>query len=437
MNLATGISKARSALAAWIAPSSRASKEPGVSLTSSDAERYFGIKGATASGVEVSETTALGLSTYYACIRNIADDTSKCAMLVGAYDGDGKKMLPDHDVAYLFNIAPNPETTPKIFREFLVASAVGWGNGCAEIQWRGNGRPGALWPLLPQHLSIRRVDGRLVYVYRGRTISAENVFHVPGFSFNGVTGQSIASIARESLGGAMAAEKFGQNFFGNAARPSGALGAPGPLSDKAYNRLKASLENEQGGILNAGRPLLLEEGLKWDPFAIPPNDAQFLETRGFNVPEVCRWFRMPPHKVADLSKAHFANIEHQSIEYVQDCLVGWMMRVEQEIQRKLLQNSRLFARHDLGSLLRGDMKARFESYAIGRQWGLLTTNMCLRYENLDPIGPEGDVFLVPVNMANAKTLLAPPKPAEPKPAPAAPEPGPEDPAKSDTIPSGG
>lgn len=407
----------------------RAQIGAGVSITSEEAARYFG-GAATISGMAITEQSSMTISTFYACVRNIADDTSKCSIIVGRKQADGsREILEEHPLSYLLNVAPNPEMGAKVFRETLIAHAASWGNGYAEIQWRADGEPGAIWPLDPSQMVVRRSGGALRYFYSGRPVDAANLIHVPGLGFDGRIGYSVARIARESLGQVMATEQFGAAFFANGARPSGAMKHPGKLSDPAYARLKESLSDEHGGVMNAGRPLLLEEGMEWSPMTVPPEEAQFLLTRQFNVPEVCRWFRMPPHKVAHLLNATFSNIEHQSIEYVVDCLHGWFVRLEQELQRKCLgKDRRLYVKHNVNSLLRGDVKSRYEAHAIGRQWGWLSANDVLRLEDQDPIEEGGDIYLSPSNMIDSRKLEAE-DPEDPEdPAPTDPAADPIDPA---------
>lgn len=405
----TGVlSRVRSAFAALFEP--RARVLPSYAPSSDELAELFG-HGATPSGVWVSDRVAMQIGTVYACVRNIADDVSKCSIVVGERaDDGGRRIIRTHPIHRLLNVESNPEMTAKVFRETIIAHAVLTGNGYAEIQWLGNGLPGALWPLDPAKMRvIRESSGApLRYVYEGRDVGAENVLHIPGLGYDGRVGYSVVAMARDALGSVIATERFGASFFANGARPSGTLTHPGHLSDKAYANLRRSFEERYQGSGNAGKPLILEEGMKWESMSIPPEDAQFLATRQFQVPEICRWFRMPPHKVADLSRATFANIEHQSIEYVTDCLLGWFIRFEQEVGRKIFgASSRMYIHHNANSLLRGDAKTRYEAYGVGRQWGWFSANDIRRLEDMDPIGDDGDVYLVPLNMRSAAEAAAP------------------------------
>ena len=404
------LSRARAWLAGRIEP--RAVKYGAVPAHSDGAAGYFGPP-ATTAGVWVDERTALQVGTFFACVRNIADDTSKCSMVIGERLPSGeRRIVRDDPLHHVLNVEFNPEMCAKVGRETIMAHAVSWGNGYGEIQWRVDGRVGAIWPLTPDRMVVRRGPNGLEYIYDGKPIDAANVVHIPGLGWDGRVGYSPARLARESLGSVIATERFGAAFFNNGARMSGALLHPGKLSPGAMRNLRESFDEMHTGPYNAGRPIVLEEGMKWEQLSVPPEDAQFLLTRQFQVAEICRWFRMPPHKVADLARATFSNIEHQSIEYVTDCLLGWMIRAEQEYQRKCCRGRpNMFVKHNVNTLLRGDSKTRFESYAIGRQWGWLTVNNILRLEDMDPIGPEGDVYMVPANMLSADALTRPAEPA--------------------------
>lgn len=364
-------------------------------------------------GVDITPMTALSVSTYYACILIISEDVAKLPITIVRDTADGKKeRLSQHPVHRLLNVAPNPEMTPMSFRSAITAHILGWGNGFAEIIRLGNGRPAELWPMMPDRTVVRRASsGEIVYDYtrkdgRRVTLASEDVLHIPGLGFDGIMGYSPISLARQSLALAAAAEKYGASFFGNSSLPKGILEHPAKLGKTSGKNLRDSWEENYRGPGKANRIGILEEGMKFHAISVPPEEAQFLETRQFQVPEICRWFRISPHKVADLSRATFSNIEHLAIEHVTSCLGPWFVRWEQEIRRKLfMQTERdLYASHNTAALLRGDLKSRYEAYAIGKQWGWFSTNDILRKEDENPI-EEGDVYLVPGNMLNAKAIV--------------------------------
>lgn len=370
-------------------------------------------------GVEITPNSALSISTYFACILVISEDVAKLPISIIRNLTDGKKeRLNQHPVYRLLNVEPNPEMTPISFRAAIMSHILGWGNGYAEIVRLGNGRPAELWPMKPDRTApLRLADGSIAYDYtrdNGNRVRlpAENVLHIPGLGFDGIMGYSPVSLARQSLALSAAAEKYGASFFGNSSMPKGILEHPGKLGKQAGKNLRESWESNYRGPANANKVGILEEGMKFHAISVPPEDAQFLETRQFQVTEMCRWFRMAPHKIGDLSNAHFSNIEHSAIEHVTGCLHPWFVRWEQEIARKLFMGSErdLYAAHNTAALLRGDLKSRYEAYAIGRQWGWHSVNDVLRKEDENPI-EEGDVYLVPDNMSNAKAIV---KQTEPK-----------------------
>ncbi len=404
--------------------------------------------GTSKAGMTVTGDTALGLSTVWSCVRILSEDIAKLPIRI-TRDLDGTyEVLPRHNVKVLFNRAPNEESTAMVVREFLIANTLLWGNGFAEILRDAAGRPVGLFPLRSTGMTIKRVGGRLAYVYtstsgKTATLDADDVFHLRGPTKDGVVGYSLITMARESFGAAMAAERFAALFWSNGGRPSGLLKHPGKLGEQAIKNLRESWVERYGGP-NAHKPAVVEEGMEWVPLTMPMEDAQFLETRQFSVPEICRWFRVPPHKVSDLSRATFSNIEHQSQEYVNDSLMGWITRFEQESEKKLLlpSESDLRVRHVTAAMLRGDLKSRYEAYAIGRQNGWRTVNDVLRLEDEPTIGTEGDQRMVPSNMTTPERLGKAPltaaadKPAAPAPA-AEPAPvrsaAPADPSSNNTV----
>lgn len=378
-------------------------------------------------GITITESTALQISTVFACVRNLSDDVAKLPIvLYRDGSGRGRERLAAHPLARVL-ARPNPEMTAFDFRSTLTSHAVAWGNGYAEIVRLGNGRPAELWPMLPENVQVvRENSGAIVYIYSnpytGRQVRlpSDDVLHIKGLGYDGLIGYSPVALARRTLAITAAAEKFGASFFGNSSMPKGVLEHPGVLGDEGQKNLRRSWEEVHRGVQNANRIAILEEGMKFNPITIPPEDAQFLQTRQFQVPEICRWFRMPPHKVADLSRATFSNIEHSAIEYVGDTLLPWLIRWEQEIARKLLMltETTIVVEHQTAALLRGDLESRYKAHAIARQWGWASPNDVREIEGLNPIDEDagGDVYLVPANMANAETFVNPPEPA-PSPAP--------------------
>ena len=364
----------------------------------------------TAAGINISNDSALQLSVVFACIRAISEDVGKLPFkLYKSLQPRGKKELPKHPVYRILHDAPNPETTAMNFRRTLTGHAIGWGNGFAEIERELDGTPKYLWPLRPDRIIVWRLDdGRIWYEVKtddGRSawLRDDNVLHLPGFGFDGLVGYNVIRYARECLGAAAATQKFASTFFGNGVRSSGILEHPNELSKEAQARLRAAFEQYQGPQ-NANRLMILEEGMKYTTTSIPPEEAQFLETRQFSVAEICRWFRMPPNKVADTTRAQgWSTLEQTNTDYVVDTLMPWLICWEQEIWRKLLapkeQKDGTFAKHTVNGLLRGDIAARKDYYTAGRNGGWLSANDIRELEDMNPLPDDaGDIYLAPLNM---------------------------------------
>jgi len=368
----------------------------------------------TDAGVSINNNTAMQISTVFACIRIISEDVGKIPLQVFRKEKNGRQRDDSHPLNNIFNNNPNPEMTAMSFRQTLMGHVLAYGNGYAEIVRDATGQVAALWPLLPDRVTPKRdSNGLLYYEYKNvdgttTSLSQSKIFPIPGFSFDGIQGYNVIHYARQSLGLARAAERFGAKFFGNGAKSTGVIEVPGRLTEKAFKNLKTSVEQQISGD-NIHRMLLLEEGAAFKPVSLSPEDSQFLETRQFSIPEVCRWFRMPPHKVADLSRATFSNIEHQSLEYVSDTLMSWFVRWEQAISRSLLtpqeRQAGLYLKHNANALLRGDIQARYNAYGRGINDGWLLRNEARELEELNPL--DGlDEPLVPLNMGGASQVPA-------------------------------
>lgn len=387
--------------------------------------RTVGEGARTASGVVVTEHNALTLSAVWAAVQVISGSIASLPLhLYKRLPNGGKERMTDHPLYRILHDQPNSEMTSMVFRETLQGHVLTWGNAYAEIERLNSGQVGALWPLTPDRVNPDRVrsTGQLVYdVWNAsgsnRTFRAEQILHLPGLGWDGTKGYSVIGMARESLGLMKAAEKFGAEFFARGARASGTFEHPQRLTEPARKHLEDSLQN-----LEAHRFAILEEGMKLNRWTIPPDDAQFLETRVFEVAEVARWFNITPHKLADLSHATFSNVEHLGLDFVVSTLRPWLVRWEQEIKRKLvapLEQRQQFAEHLVDGLLRGDIASRYNAYAVGRQWGWLSVNRILELENMNPIGTQGDVYLMPTNMmpADKADQIQPPGSGQPAPAP--------------------
>lgn len=376
--------------------------------------------GTTASGESVNEATAMGLAAYYAAIRAISEDVAKLPLPVyKRLTPQGKERDTTHPVYTLLNKQPNPDMTAISFRQTLMQHALGWGNGYAEIIF-GTGRiPIRLNILEPIHVrpeynvgraltSPTGLQYRIIDVTSVRIVYPENMLHLPGLGFDGVCGYSVARLAKESLGLALATQKSGAALFGAGSRPGGTLTHPGHLSDEGHERLRTEWERTHGGgAKNAHRTALLEEGVKFESVATVHKDSQWIEARQFSIEEIARWFRMPPHKLQHLLRATFSNITEQAIEYVVDCLQSWLIRFEQEVNRKLFtrHEPNLFVEHLIDGLLRGDPKARNEAYEIQRRNGIINADEWRARENMNPLPDgQGQVYIVNAAMVSLDTM---------------------------------
>lgn len=370
----------------------------------------------TTAGENVSHETALTLSAYWACLRVISEDVAKIPLHVyRERPGGGKDKATDHPVYRLLHRAPNPDMTPMALKETMVSWAQAWGGGVAEIERRA-GRPAALWPIHPSRVRIDRDEKRRLWYFikseidggtREVAIPARNILHIHGLGPNGVTGYSVLQMAAESIGLGLALQRFGSAYFGNGTAAAGVLKHPNTLSDEAIKHLRETWAEKHSGPENAHKPMILEEGMEWHTISVPPEQAQFLESRKFTAPEMCRWFRLAPHKIQDLERATFSNIEDQSLNHLGDALDPWLVRFEEECNRKLFLDSEadLFVRFNRNSTMRADHDKRSSFY--DRMWkiGALSQNEIREFEDMNPID-DGDTYYIPTN--NMAPAGAPP-----------------------------
>lgn len=370
---------------------------------------WWGTGNDTTAGVSVTVDTALGYAAVLGCVRILAESVASLPLVMYERTADGKRRAMNHPLYTLLHDLPNPEMTSFQLREVLMGHLALWGNAYANAVWSNGGQVLELWPLRPDRMRVARENGQLRYYYRvaagsqEQLIPTREILHVAFFSQDGVTGISPLRLFREAVGLGLAAQEFGARFFDNDARPGGVLQHPNVLSDSAYDRLQQSWESRHGGLSRSHKMAILEEGMSYQEIGIPPEDAQFLETRKFQVTEIARIFRIPPHMLADLDRATFSNIEHQSIEFVMHTLRPWLVRWEQAISRDLLtapERRTYFAEFLVDGLLRGDTQSRYQAYAVGRQNGWLSANDIRRLENMNPVD-NGDIYLVPLNMIPA------------------------------------
>jgi HK97 family phage portal protein len=352
-------------------------------------------------GKSVSPQSALGITAVYACVRNIAEDTATLPLITYRRLQRGKERAPDHPLYPLLHDMPNPEMTSVEFREALMGHVLTWGNGYAEIVWDAAGRVEELWPLRPDMVRPNRREGRLVYEvnvpnFQPGVLPASRVLHVRGLSYDGLKGYSPITLAKETLGLALASEEYSARFFANGAVPDIVLTAPKALSADAAKKLANSWQLLHGGLSMAHRIAVLEEGLSVEKVGIDPKDAMMIDAMKLTDERIAQLYRMPPHKIGILEHATFSNIEHQGIEYVTDTLRPWLVRLEKVIFRSLLtpaERQTYFVEHLVDGLLRGDAKTRAESLATQRQNGIISANEWRAIENMNPY-EGGDEYLV-------------------------------------------
>lgn len=374
--------------------------------------RYFFLYGHTTAGKNVNEMSAMQMTAVYSCVRILSEAVAGLPLQLYRYnDNGGRERALDHPLYRLLHDEPNPEMTSFVFRETLMSHLLLWGNAYAQIVRNGRGDVLGLYPLMPNKMKVDRDNkGNLYYEY-SRTSEDSNtlgkqqkvilrpsdVLHIPGLGFDGLVGYSPIAMAKNAIGLALATEEYGAKFFANGAAPGGVLEHPGVVKDP--QKIRDSWNSAFQGSANAHKVVVLEENMKYQPIGISPEQAQFLETRKFQINEIARIFRVPPHMVGDLEKSSFSNIEQQSLEFVKYTLDPWVVRWEQSMTRVLLLDSekpRYFIKFNLDGLLRGDYQSRMNGYAIGRQNGWMSANDIRELENLDLIPDEegGNLYLI-------------------------------------------
>lgn len=383
------------------------------------------------SGENVTEQTALTYSAVWNAVSLISGTIGALPLHLMQRKDKSKRIADDLPAYRVMHDQANPYMTAMAFREAMTAHILTWGNCYAEKVRDGYGDLRELWPIAPNRVKIRMEEGNLFYRIRVGNedidLPREKILHVPGLGFDGFQGYSVIAMARKSIGLGMALETFGSLFFGNGTNPGLIVSHPNSLSATAHSNLTNSLTTAHSGLGKAHKLLLLEEGMKVEKYGIPPDDCQFLETRGFQIPEIARWFNLPPHKLKDLTKSSFSNIESEQTSFVIDSLLPWLVRFEQNYNMQLLTASekalsgrgRLYFKHIVEGLLRGDAASRATFYKEMFMIGAMSVNDIREKEDMDPVDG-GDIHLVPLNMTslgNAGKEPVPP-PSVPAPAPA-------------------
>ena len=373
-----------------------------LSLTSSDG--WSSMMTSTQSGASVTESTALAQSAVYRCISILSETIASLPLRVYRQSGDTREAI-DHPLNRLLGATPNGEQTSFELREFQMTCLGLRGNAYSQKLYSNGGVIGEINPLNAAYMKVdRNKAGKLVFDYQEtgstRQFSVDEIWRIAALGNNGVTGLSPISLARESIGTAIAIEGHGASLFKNGVTPSVWLESDGTLDYVAFERLKEQIDKNLAGFNNAGKPAFLEGGLKAKTLGMTNADAQFIESRKFQIEDICRWYGVPPHMLALLDRATFSNIEQQSIDFVQNTIRKWLVRLESTMKRDLLtrnEQNNLFLSHSVEGLLRGDIKARYEAYGKGIDKGFISRNEVRKLENLAPV--DGlEEFVLPVNI---------------------------------------
>lgn len=357
----------------------------------------------------VTVENAVTVSTVVAIITVMSQDMSSIPLLLYARRGRAKFRAYDSMYYRLMHDRPNPEHTSMTFRELIVGHLIAWGNFYAQKIWNDSGDITELWPLRPDRMTVERKDGQKIYRYRTtsgdeRIFFSDEVLHIPGFGFDGLIGYSRIALARNAIGLSMSTEKFGAKFFANGANPGVVIQHPKSMSEAAYKHLKESWEQEHKGVENSHRFAILEEGATIDKIGIPPEDAQFIETRKFQSVEINKILGpLPPHMIGEVERSTSwgTGIDSQEQGYINHTLFPYGVRIEQNLTHQLLlerdREGGLFYEHLFDAFLRGDITTRFESYVKAINNGIMSPNEARAKENMNPY-KEGDVYWRPANM---------------------------------------
>jgi len=366
---------------------------------------YIGFSVDTYTGRRVSPAMAMRLTAVFGCVRVLAESVGMLPCFLYQSTDSGRVKAPKEKLYSLLYTAPNDYMTPQEFWEYLIVSLCLRGNFYA-YKVKVLGEVVELLPLLPNSVQPK-LDENWNPVYQVTfpdgscdVLSQDEIWHVRTFTTDSLVGLSPISYARQAIGLGLATEEHGARLFGNGAVSSGVLQTDQTLTDEAYKRLKETFQEQHQGLSNAHKPMILEMGLKWNQISMSAEDAQFLETRKFQLEEICRIFRVPLHMLQNTDRATFSNIENLGMGFVNYSLVPYLTRIEQRINTGLVSKDKrgqFYAKFNVGALLRGDMKSRYESYATGINWGILSPNECRDLEERNP-REGGDVYLTPMNM---------------------------------------
>ncbi|MAD75154.1 MAG: phage portal protein [Rheinheimera sp.] len=362
----------------------------------------FSSFGMSAAGISITPANAMQIASVFSCVRILAESVGMLPLNLMKQDGRQKVKDSKNDLYWLMQNGPNDYMTAQEFKELIMVHLGLRGNHYSYINRSSTGKVLELLPLAPHCVEPKLKDDWTVEYKvtfaKGdqRTLDANDILHIRLFTLDGLNGLSPISYGRHTMGLAKATETHGSKLFANAARPSGGFKTEKTLTDPQFNRLKDQF-NEYSGE-NALKNLILEGGLEWFQTTMSSEDAQFLETRKYQRSEIFGLFRVPPHMAADLEKATFSNIEHQSLDFVQHSLMPYLTRIEQRCDKDLLKSDKTrYFKFNANALLRGAMKDRAEFYGKLVNLGALSPNDVREYEDMNP-REDGDIYLTPSNM---------------------------------------
>lgn len=373
--------------------------------TAADLSQDIGLTYDTYTGKRVSSQRAMRLTAVFACVRVLAESIGMLPCSLFKSTGKGKEKATSERIYKLLTLKPNGYMTPQEFWEMVILCLCLRGNFYA-YKVKALGEVAELLPIDPGSV-VPKLNSNWEPVYQvtfpdGTTdiLGQDDIWHVRILTLDGLVGLNPIAYAREAISLGLATEEHGARLFGNGAVTSGVLRTEQQLSDSAYQRLKSDFEEKHQGLGNAHKPMILEMGLDWKSMALNAEDSQFLETRKFQLEEICRLFRVPMHMVQNTDRATFSNIEELGMGFINYSLVPYLTRIEQRINIGLVRESKqgtYYAKFNVGALLRGDMKSRFDAYATAINWGMYSPNDCLELEDRNP-RPGGDIYLTPMNM---------------------------------------
>ena len=402
-------------------------ENPRVPLSAPNILSALGLEHPTPSGVNITHDKALGITAFWAGVRAISQTIAGLPLEVYKKEGNTRRRAPEHPVYNLLYKRPNKFMSAFTFKEIRAAHILTWGNSYAEIERDNAGRPIALWPLLPDRTSAEIIDGEKVYYTHINGVkiwlASNRVLHVPGLGFDGIRGYNVIKIHRDSLGLTVAANQFGAQFFGNSAKPSGFLSHPGNPGKEDRQQLREEWNQMHQGLTNAQRTAVLWGGMKWESISVPPEEAQFLQTREMQIEEVARILNINPILLQHFTKTTTwgSGVAQFLVAYGKFTIAPWLDRDEDVMDWDLFSESergKYYVKYNLNALLRGDLKEQAEILEIERRNGIISANDWLELKDENPLsGPEGNARFVPLNwipMDQAVNKMMQQEPQEPQ-----------------------